>query len=113
MSAMKSTHSANMNKIPKNFLLSSLNVDIRYLKVSEKASSMFRVQECKECKEYLAVKSIEFAHFYIIITSYYVILQIFFENHMLSGDFLNVIAKNHMHYDITAAISKMKKKFIF
>ena len=33
---------------------------------------------------------------------------------MLSGElyaFIKVIAKNHMHYDITAAICKMKKKW--
>ena len=35
---------------------------------------------------------------------------------MLSGEsyaFFKVIAKNHMHHDITAAICKMKKKWYF
>ena len=35
---------------------------------------------------------------------------------MLSGEldaFLKVIARNHMHYDITPAICKMKKKWYF
>ena len=35
---------------------------------------------------------------------------------MLSGElyaFFKVIAKNHIHYDITAAICKMQKKWYF